>query len=231
MNAGGEPLRELDLQAQSVRFDGIEGGAIVAIAFAAVAARVAHWFPLAVRAVKQLPRLGQAAFADTGVVEPIDLHGTHARRFGELVLHPFLRALVGPPMKKSVGVIAGTLRFALVVERARVRPHAIGRGRGFAGGGDGGVRQRTGARLVAGQPDGHLAAAAIRPGVIGNGSEWDLVLFEVSLRVGVAQAHRFAPHRLHAVEQVRAEFGGQGASSGSRRLTTWPSFTSGHSRQ
>src|SRR6266568_4030867 len=170
-------FRQLHFKPQGISLYRLERRAIVTIAFATVATGIDYRLPSALVLVKERPRFRKPALANSRVVEPINLDCRDFRRLGEIVLYPFPGPLVRPPMQEAIGMVTGVLGLALVVERPHVGFHAVARGAGFAGRGDGRIRQWPGASLGVCQPDGHLATTAIGPGVIGNRREVDLVLF------------------------------------------------------
>src|SRR5215472_3831299 len=102
MNAGRKPSWQLDLEAQRVSFYRSKCGAIVAIGFATESTWIAHWFPLSILAVKQLPRFRYPAFTHTGIVKPINFHGGNLRGPGKVILHPFPGPFVRPPVKIAI---------------------------------------------------------------------------------------------------------------------------------
>src|SRR5712691_2792668 len=115
VNAGGEAFRKLHLQSYGIRFHRVEGRPIIFVGLAAEATGIADRLPLLLIPIEQLPGFGDAAFTDAGVVKPIDFHFRDFGRFVEIVLDPFFGALMRPPMKVTVGMIAGTGWLALIV--------------------------------------------------------------------------------------------------------------------
>src|SRR5262245_50996853 len=97
MNSRRKTLGQLNLQPQAIGFHRLKRASIVAITLATKAAGIVHRFPVAVFAVKQLPRFRETAFAHTSVIEPVHLYGRNVGRLGKIVLNPFLGAFVRPP--------------------------------------------------------------------------------------------------------------------------------------
>src|SRR5262245_59969249 len=164
-------LLHRDFKAQPRRRHGFEGELSEAILLDAVRLGRFDRLPRLAVLVKDAPGGWRAAFAVAGVVVPIDFDFGDGRGLLECGFHPFRRALLGPPVEINIRVVARRPRLGLIVDGDNQVWVLVFRCANFAPRSDCWRGRQLYARLVVWEPDGHLAAPTVGPGVIGDRGE------------------------------------------------------------
>ncbi len=137
-----------------------------------------------------------------GVIKPINLHDGHFSPLRKLVLEPLGGSLVGPPMEEGNLVVIGARRLEKIV-------HGVGflseRCRDLANRSQGWFTQGSYGSFIPGQPYGHLASAAVSPGIIRDGHEVLVRSSEIFLVWLELISLRPARDHLHTSEKSRLE--------------------------